>query len=111
MDATPPPRRNPPPRNIALALGSSSRIKVKALGRPPRWLTDAYVRLMEMTWRNLLLIFVTGFISFNLFFATLYWLFPGGLVVKSRRMMSLSAPVIVASPDSRVSKRRDPSCG
>lgn len=80
MDATPQPPPKPKPMpNIATAL-SSSRFRVVAIGRPRRWLTDAYVRLMGMKWRDLLLLFVAGFLGFNLFFALLYWLVPGSLV-------------------------------
>jgi inward rectifier potassium channel len=84
MDAAPPPPPRPPQANLALALGSSSRIRVVALGQPRRWLTDAYVRLLGMKWRHLLLIFIAGFLGFNLVFATLYALIPGSLADGSR---------------------------
>jgi inward rectifier potassium channel len=91
MDAvSPPPPSKDPLRNIPLALSPSSRIKVKVIGRPRRLLMDAYVRLMSMKWRHLLLLFVSGFLGFNLFFATLYWLAPGSLVDTSNSNQAAS---------------------
>jgi len=49
------------------------------MGQPRRWLTDAYVRLMGMKWSQLFLIFVLGFLGFNVVFAILYSLAPGTL--------------------------------
>jgi inward rectifier potassium channel len=57
---------------------------VEAKGLPRRWLTDSYVRLLELKWRRLLLLFVVGFIGFNTLFAGLYSLAPGSLADGSR---------------------------
>lgn len=75
----------PPNQRIAKAkltpIGIiSGRPDIVAIGLPKRWLTDAYVRLMGMKWRQLLLLFVFGFLGFNVLFAVLYSIVPGSLV-------------------------------
>ncbi len=65
-------------------VASHGRIRVEAKGLPRRWLTDSYVRLLELKWRRLLLLFVVGFIGFNTLFAGLYSLAPGSLADGSR---------------------------
>jgi inward rectifier potassium channel len=73
-----PPKPAPSP-NFALVTGTNGRTNITAIGLPRRWLTDTYVRLMGMKWRHLLLLFVAGFVGFNLLFTLLYALVPGCL--------------------------------
>jgi inward rectifier potassium channel len=58
---------------------SGRRPRIVTIGQPRRWLTDAYVRLMGMRWSQLVLLFVCGFLGFNIVFAVLYSLVPGTL--------------------------------
>jgi inward rectifier potassium channel len=86
MDPTPPSEDTKPPspkmpRNMPV---DGRRGGVVAHGLPRRFLTDAYVRLMGMKWSQLILLFVLGFLGFNLVFAGLYSLAPGSLGDSSR---------------------------
>jgi inward rectifier potassium channel len=75
MDAkTPPPPAAPPP-----VIKPDGRVNVVAIGRPRRILSDAYVRLMRMHWSQLVCLFTSSFLLFNLVFAFLYWLVPNSL--------------------------------
>jgi inward rectifier potassium channel len=87
MDTPVPPTSQPPlPTGLAMRRiqGSGGRVGVVTIGLPRRFLTDAYVRLMGMKWSHLILLFVVGFIGFNLVFAGLYSLEPGSLGDSSR---------------------------
>jgi inward rectifier potassium channel len=64
---------------VAAALSAPGRPRVVAKGRPRRPLADIYVRLMELRWPQLLILFVSGFLSFNILFAALYALHPDSL--------------------------------
>jgi inward rectifier potassium channel len=81
MDSKDPIEPRPFPSTEALksAIDGSRRSGVVAIGRPRRWLTDSYVRLMGMKWSQLVLLFVTCFIGFNVVFAILYSAEPGCL--------------------------------
>jgi inward rectifier potassium channel len=74
-----PPTPLPLPQALKAAVAGARRSNVIAIGRPRRWLTDSYVRLMGMKWSQLVLLFVTGFLAFNIVFAVLYSLVPGSL--------------------------------
>jgi inward rectifier potassium channel len=74
---------NGAPPKFKLRTGRGVPLDIVPIGVQKRWLTDAYVRLMGMKWRHLLLMFVIGFLSFNLLFAGLYSLIPGGLADSS----------------------------
>ena len=63
------------------AFRDRGTIAVRPLGVPRRPGSDAYHRLMQLRWRWLITLFALVFLVFNLFFAWLYWLDPGGLVV------------------------------
>ena len=86
MDATPPcePPSQPSAKLLQAATLSSGRDRLTVIGQPLGWLTDAYVRLMGMSWKQLILLFVLSFVSFNLLFAILYSLMPGSLADSSR---------------------------
>ena len=56
-------------------------IQVRPLGRD-RWRSpDFYHQLMRMSWLQLTALFIVSFLSFNLAFAALYTLEPGGLAM------------------------------
>lgn len=74
-----PPKRYGSARMAAVAKRNVSERKIVAVGRPQRFTTDAYVRALEMKWRHLILLFALSFLSFNLAFATLYWIQPDSL--------------------------------
>jgi inward rectifier potassium channel len=81
MEASPkpPPKALPPGSFLRDMRFTSGRAHVVALGLPRRLLTDAYVRLMGMKWSQLILLFVLGFLGFNILFASLYSLVPESL--------------------------------
>jgi inward rectifier potassium channel len=72
------------PKVALKGTGNLDRSNVVTIGLPRRWLTDAYVRLMGMKWRQLLLLFVLSFLGFNVVFAALYSIVPGSLGDGSR---------------------------
>lgn len=57
------------------------QLRVRPLGLPHGFRADVYHRLMSLSWPRLLALFITIFLAFNLVFAGLYRLDPGGLVV------------------------------
>lgn len=75
--APPPPRQSPP--SLGVQISRSGRARVIALGRERRFVSDLYVRAMELKWRQLILGFVLSFLTFNVVFAFLYWIRPGSL--------------------------------
>lgn len=54
-------------------------LRVRALGRSRGNLSDVYYNLLRFSWPQLFAIFGVSFFAFNLFFAWLYSLDPGGL--------------------------------
>ncbi len=86
MDAVPPcePKEQPTARMLREAAFSTRRGRLRVIGQPRRWLTDAYVRLMGMSWKQLILLFVLGFLGFNVVFALLYSGVPGSLADGSK---------------------------
>jgi inward rectifier potassium channel len=76
--------QDPPPEQISTftsAFRDRGTVEVRPLGVPRRLGSDAYHRLMKLRWRWLITLFALVFLAFNLFFAWLYWLDPGGLAV------------------------------
>jgi inward rectifier potassium channel len=86
MDASPkpPPKAFPSGSVLRETRFTGGRAHIVALGLPRRLLTDAYVRLMGMRWSQLILLFIAGFLGFNILFAVLYLLVPGSLGDSSR---------------------------
>ena len=73
-----------PPQQISTftsAFRDRGAVEVRPLGVPRRLGSDAYHRLMQLRWRWLITLFALVFLAFNLAFAGLYWLEPGGLSV------------------------------
>ena len=66
---------------FARAFRDRGALKVRPLGVRRRLGSDAYHRLMKLRWRWLIALFVLIFLVFNLAFAGLYWLDPGGLAM------------------------------
>ena len=73
----------PPPQaaTFSSAFRDREKVVVRSLGVRRRLGSDAYHRLMQLRWRWLITLFALGFLVFNLAFAGLYWLDPGGLAV------------------------------
>lgn len=66
---------------FANAFRDRRDVKVRPLGVRRMLGSDAYHRLMKLRWRWLITLFALVFLVFNLGFAWLYWLDPGGLAV------------------------------
>lgn len=60
-------------------LGGKGRPQVQVVGLDRPRFQDLYHRLLEMSWRRFLLLWVGIYLGVNLAFATLYWLDPGGV--------------------------------
>lgn len=65
---------------LAMAV-HDGQMPIRAKGLPRRWGDDIYHRLMRLSWRRLLGMFVAIFLGFNLIFAGLYRIDPNGLMV------------------------------
>jgi len=72
--------RTPLPKRISPIINSPTPASHFKRGHKRRLTMDIYVRAMEMKWRHIILIFGLSFISFNIVFATLYWIQDGSLV-------------------------------
>jgi len=79
MDSATPPPPRPQPRSVGSLVTRTGRAKVVALGRDRQFVSDFYVRAMELKWRHIILIFIVSFISFNTLFAFFYWIRPESL--------------------------------
>ncbi|HVR92046.1 MAG TPA: ion channel [Novosphingobium sp.] len=66
---------------LSKALKSRDTIRVRALGVQRMVASDAYHQLMRLSWPRIALLFASCFFVFNLFFAALYRLDPGGLAL------------------------------
>lgn len=64
---------------ISSTLRFNRRLRVRAVGRPVQHGVDLYHFLVELSWPRLALLFATAFMAYNLLFAALYMLDPGGL--------------------------------
>lgn len=73
--------RRPPLTDSRLtgAMREDRTLRVRALGRSRGTLTDFYHQVLRFTWPQLMAIFTTTFLLFNLLFAALYSLDPTGL--------------------------------
>ena len=80
MTRPPPPPPPIPAQSSALrAMLHRGTAAVIVLGRREPVFGDTYYRLLHGSWPRLLGQFTLAFVAFNLVFATLYWLDPGGL--------------------------------
>ena len=70
-----------PSTTFSGAFRDRGAVAVRALGVRRMLGNDAYYRLMQLRWRGLIGLFALFFLVFNLAFAWLYWLDPGGLAV------------------------------
>lgn len=59
------------------------QIAVRARGMRTPWIEDIYHRLIGLSWPRLAGLFVASFLAFNLTFAALYRLDPGGLALEA----------------------------
>ena len=54
-------------------------LRIRPIGLSRLHPGDLYHALLRMSWPEVTLLFVASFVTFNLLFATLYWLDPGGI--------------------------------
>lgn len=69
------------PSSIRRRLRHPGTVTVRALGLRRPWWRDVYHRLIATSWARLAALFVASFLGFNLGFAALYRLDPGGLAL------------------------------
>jgi inward rectifier potassium channel len=69
------------PSTIIGAIRKGGAFDVRARGRPDGRLTDVYHQLVQLTWPRLGAVFIVCFLAFNLAFAGLFALDPGGLAI------------------------------
>src|SRR5437867_1397591 len=62
-------------------LKSDKGLRVRPLGPAPRSVSDLYHVVLRASWPQLIGLFMASFLAFNLLFAFLYWLDPGGIQV------------------------------
>ena len=66
---------------VNAAMKRAGPLRIRPLGMRNAFWTDLYHELMRLTWPRLGALFAACFLTFNLIFAGLYWLDPGGLSV------------------------------
>ena len=75
-----------PARSILSMAVRDGEIRLSIRGLPRRMGADVFHRLMRLGWGRLLALFAGFFLVFNLLFAGLYTLDPGGIVVTREEM-------------------------
>jgi len=67
------------PQNRLIPRSESERIETIKLGEKPKGWSDLYVRLLDASWKWLLVLIIVSYLVINLLFAGIYITIPGGI--------------------------------